>query len=69
MVLGRAGLEVVPGDVRDIRSLCHALDGVDAVIGVFGVSGFFNAFQPTNLYSVGTRNLLSAMRDDGNPSC
>jgi putative NADH-flavin reductase len=45
--------------------MSRALVGVDAVIAAFGVSGFSNAFQPTDLYSVGARNLLSAMRDAG----
>lgn len=61
----RPGLEVVRGDVRDAESLVRALAGVDAVIGAFGVSGFSNAFQPTDLYSAGTRNLISAMRETG----
>lgn len=59
------GVEVVSGDVRDVGSLARALVGVDAVIGVFGISGMSNAFQPTDLYSVGIRNLLTAMRDVG----
>jgi uncharacterized protein YbjT (DUF2867 family) len=61
----RPGFEVVRGDVRDASSLSRALVGVDVVLGAFGVSGFANAFKPTDLYSVGIRNLLSAMREVG----
>lgn len=61
----REGVEVVQGDVRDVGSLARGLVGVDAVVGVFGVSGLSRAFQPTDLYSVGIRNLIAAMREVG----
>lgn len=54
-------LEVIKGDVRDVESLKPGLVGRDIVVGIFGVASFSGGMKATDLYSVGTTNLLKAM--------
>jgi putative NADH-flavin reductase len=53
----------VRADARDVGSLRAALSsGVDAVVSIVGASGLLEARKVTDLYSVGTRNLIAACR-------
>ena len=60
-------LEVLEGDVRRPQTLTPAFAGRDAVVGIFGVAGLKAAMKPTDLYSVGTKNVLDAMTHAGCP--
>jgi uncharacterized protein YbjT (DUF2867 family) len=55
------GLEVVRGDVFDQPSLDAATQGQDAAVVILGVS-FAAARKPTNVFSQGTRNLITALK-------
>jgi putative NADH-flavin reductase len=55
-------LRVLAADVLDSASLDGALNDVDAVISTIGVG---TSRQPTTLYSMGTANLVRAMRGQG----
>jgi uncharacterized protein YbjT (DUF2867 family) len=54
-------LEVVRGDVFDPPSLDAAVHGQDAAVVILGVS-FAAARKPTNVFSQGTRNLITALK-------
>ena len=54
-------LEVVRGDVFDPPSLDAAVRGQDATVVILGVS-FAAARKPTNVFSQGTRNLITALK-------
>jgi len=56
-----AGLEVVRGDVFDQPSLDAAAHGQDAAVVILGVS-LAAASRPTNVFSQGTRNLITALK-------
>ena len=58
------GLEVVSGDVFDPPSLNSAVHGQDAAVVILGVS-FAAARKPTNVFSQGTRNLITALKAAG----
>jgi len=66
--LQEAGVEIVPGDLKDRDSLASAIDGADAVIhsgAMLGRPGAnWEEGYATNV--VGTMNLLSAAADAGN---
>ena len=49
-------------DVHDADALKRALDGADAVISALGVG---TSRAPTDVYSTGVRNTLSAMKSGG----
>lgn len=51
-------VNVIKGDVFDLKSLEHAMAGHDAVISTFGTK-FMR--KPTTLLSDGTRNIIQAM--------
>jgi putative NADH-flavin reductase len=55
-------VKVVRADVTDSESLTAAVKGQDAVISSLGSK---LSRQPTTLFSQGTRNLISAMRQAG----
>jgi uncharacterized protein YbjT (DUF2867 family) len=55
------GLEVVRGDVFDQSSLDAAADGQDAAVVILGLPSAALR-KPTNVYSQGTRNLMTALR-------
>jgi nucleoside-diphosphate-sugar epimerase len=52
-------LRVVGADVTDLAQVTAALEGAEAVISTTGVNP---SRRPISMYSVGTRNLLEAMR-------
>lgn len=58
-------LKVVQGDVRKAESLKEGLVGQDLVMGIFGVSGMSAGMKATDLYSVGAKNLVDAMKQVG----
>jgi len=60
----RPGLEVVRGDVFDQPSLDAAAHGQDAAVVILGVS-LAAASRPTNVFSQGTRNLITALKAAG----
>lgn len=55
-------LRVVGGDVNDLHQVEAALEGADVVISTTGVNP---SRRPITTYSVGTRNMLDAMRARG----
>jgi uncharacterized protein YbjT (DUF2867 family) len=55
------GLEVVRGDVFDQRSLDAAAHGQHAAVVILGVS-LVAASRATNVFSQGTRNLITALK-------
>ena len=57
-------LEVVRGDVFDPPSLDAAVHGQDAAVVILGVS-FAAARKHTNVFSQGTRNLITALKAAG----
>jgi uncharacterized protein YbjT (DUF2867 family) len=57
-------LEVVRGDVFDPPSLDAAVHSQDAAVVILGVS-FAAARKPTNVFSQGTRNLITALKAAG----
>jgi uncharacterized protein YbjT (DUF2867 family) len=57
-------LEVVRGDVFDQPSLDAAAHGQDAAVVILGVS-LAAASRPTNVFSQGTRNLITALKATG----
>ena len=57
-----ASVKVARADVTDSQSLAAAVKGQDAVISSLGTK---LSRQPTTLFSEGTRNLVSAMRQAG----
>jgi putative NADH-flavin reductase len=60
---GRVGrLAVREADVLDVERLAEALEGVDAVISAVGIGA---SRRPTEVYSTGTSNLLTAMSSTG----
>jgi uncharacterized protein YbjT (DUF2867 family) len=58
-IRARPGLRVVRGDVRDATAVDSAIAGGDAVLSGLGVS---YSRQPIDVYSVGTANMIAAMR-------
>ena len=58
-------LTVLPGDVAAAATLVAPITGADAVISCVGVSSPLQARKGTTVYSVGTRNLVAAMRQTG----
>lgn len=52
-------LEIASADVRDAPSLADAVDGADAVLSTLGVP--FSR-KPIDTYSVGIRNIITAMQ-------
>jgi putative NADH-flavin reductase len=54
-------LQVERCDVLDLARVAAAVDGQDAVLCALGTE----AKKPTTVYSVGTRNIISAMEDKG----
>lgn len=68
----RAGLQGLPfeearGDVRDLKSLRHAVKGIDRVVHAAGVTRVdpFAAEHLRRVHIEGTRNVLTAARDAG----
>ena len=59
------GLEVYPGDVRQVETLVRTVESADALLGLFGISGLRNAFAPTDLYTVGIQSVLDVMARTG----
>lgn len=55
-------LRVLQGDVTAASSLAAALPGCDVVISCVGVANPLQARKGTVIYSVGTRNIVEAMR-------
>ena len=55
------GLEVVHGDVFDQPSLDAAARGQDAAVVILGLP-FAALRKPTNVYSEGTRNVITALK-------
>lgn len=55
-------LRVLHGDVTAASSLVAALPGCDVVISCVGVANPLQARKGTTVYSVGTRNIVEAMR-------
>src|ERR1700722_7641192 len=55
-------LTVAVADVRDADALAAAVVGADAIVTTFGAAA---GRQPTDIYSVGTTNVLAAMDRDG----
>lgn len=55
-------LSVVRADVLDPASLDGTVDGADAVLSALGAA---RGREPTTVYSVGTANILTAMRGAG----
>lgn len=60
-----ARLTVAKGDVRSAESLVAPLTGCDAVVSCVGVTGLLEARKGTDVYSVGTRNVMQAMHQAG----
>jgi nucleoside-diphosphate-sugar epimerase len=60
--LAAARLTVSGADVRDAASVLPVVDGVDAVVSTLGVT--FTR-EPVDTYSVGTKNIVTAMRAAG----
>ena len=58
------GLEVVRGDVFDQPSLDAAARGQEAAVVILGLP-FAALRKPTNVYSQGTRNLITALKPAG----
>src|SRR5208282_5383430 len=58
------GLEVVRGDVFDQPSLDAAARGQDAAVSMLGIP-FAAARKPTNVFSQGTRNLITVLKGAG----
>jgi putative NADH-flavin reductase len=61
MTAANERLRVLSCDVRDAACVAAAVDGQDAVLCALGS----DAKNPTTLYSVGTRNIITAMEDSG----
>jgi putative NADH-flavin reductase len=59
---GVGGLAVRGADILDRERLAEALEGADAVISAVGIGA---SRRPTEIYSTGTANLLSAMSAAG----
>lgn len=59
---GDPRLTVAKGDVRSADSLVGPLSGCDVVVSCVGVTGLLEARKGTDLYSVGARNVLAALR-------
>lgn len=57
-----AGAKVVQGDVMDSASMAQAASGQEAVVSSLGSK---ITRKPTTLFSVGTRNLIAAMKVQG----
>ena len=55
-------LTVAGADVRDESTLAGLTDGADAVVSTIGVP--FTR-QPVDTFSIGTRNIVTAMRHNG----
>lgn len=55
-------LRVVQGDVTSASSLAEAFSGSEVVVSCVGVSNPMQARKGTTVYSVGTRNIVEAMR-------
>ena len=58
-------LQVVQGDVFAAASLVEPFKGSEAIISCVGVSNPIQARKGTTVYSVGTRNIVEAMRQAG----
>lgn len=61
----RPGLSVHRVDVADPNTMTEAFSGADAVVSVLGVSGLLQSRKGTDVYSVGTRAILTAMPTAG----
>ena len=63
-----AGLTAVRGDVYDVHSLAAAMTGEEAVVSLIGprIADHSREIGFVDLYSVGTANIISAMRRKGN---
>lgn len=63
-----AGLTTVQGDVYDVGSLAAAMTGEEAVVSLIGprIADHTREIGFVDLYSVGTANIISAMRRKGN---
>ena len=63
-----AGLTAVKGDVYDVESLAAAMTGDEAVVSLIGprIADHTREIGFVDLYSVGTANIISAMRRKGN---
>lgn len=55
-------LRVLQGDVTSASSLADAFSGSEVVVSCVGVSNPIQARKGTTVYSVGTRNIVEAMR-------
>lgn len=60
--LQHPNLQVMQGDVTSAASLVPALTNSEVVISCVGVSNPIQARKGTTVYSVGTRNIVEAMR-------
>ncbi|MDX2145263.1 MAG: NAD(P)H-binding protein [Rhodospirillaceae bacterium] len=64
---GHANLAVVKGDVRDLASIEAALRGDETVISLIGPRVDPRVeLESMDLYTVGTRNIVAAMKKKGN---
>jgi putative NADH-flavin reductase len=61
MTTAHERLRVLPCDVLDPACVAAAVEGQDAVLCALGT----DAVKPTTVYSVGTRNIITAMEDSG----
>ncbi len=62
------GLTTVKGDVYDVETLATAMTGEEAVVSLIGprIADHSKEIGFIDLYSVGTANIISAMRRKGN---
>ncbi len=65
VTLAHPHLRVRQGDVFEASSLVEPVAQSDAVVSCVGVSNPRQARQGTTLYSVGTRNIVAALRETG----
>lgn len=59
------GMEIRVGNILDLQSLREGLEGVDAVIHLVGIISEIGANTFENIHVQGTRNMVSAAREQG----
>jgi len=58
------GVEIFPGDITHIQTICHAVDGVDAVFHLAALVDYVSSGEKLFEVNVeGTRNLLKACKE------
>ena len=63
--LEHRNLHIHQGDVLDRKSFEAALEGQDAVLSAVGLGNMLHNRTPGAIFSVGTNNILAAMKDCG----